>query len=286
MDAKARPLADAGLIPRGLTRSYAAPTAQWSETAPPVVRLLGLDLTDAGPSAVARWLAARPAGSPFGYVVTPNADHFVRLSRRPDLVPLYREALLRLLDSRVVGRAAKVSGLRAPRVATGSDLAAAILRQLDPQERVTIIGLRPDRVPMLMARTGIAAPAHHYPPMGFEHDQAALREAVRFVIDHPTRFVFIAVGSPRQEMLAGAIQRTGRAVGTGLCIGAGLEFLAGAARRAPHWMQLAGLEWLHRLAGDPRRLARRYLCDDPAVFALLLRERFSPRSAAVPEPPA
>jgi N-acetylglucosaminyldiphosphoundecaprenol N-acetyl-beta-D-mannosaminyltransferase len=58
-----------------------------------------------------------------------------------------------------------------------------------------------------------------------------------------------------------------------LCIGASLEFIAGAHRRAPHWMQRAGLEWLYRLGSDPRRLARRYLINCPPIVGLLWRER-------------
>jgi exopolysaccharide biosynthesis WecB/TagA/CpsF family protein len=87
--------------------------------------------------------------------------------------------------------------------------------------------------------------------------------------------VFLAVGSPRQEALAAAIRATGCATGTGLCIGASLEFIAGAQRRAPVWMQRAGLEWLHRLGCDPKRLVRRYLMDCPAIVPLLLRERLA-----------
>jgi exopolysaccharide biosynthesis WecB/TagA/CpsF family protein len=93
------------------------------------------------------------------------------------------------------------------------------------------------------------------------------------VVSHPARFVFLAVGSPRQERLAAAIKATGRASGIGLCIGASLEFIAGAQPRAPVWMRRGGLEWLHRLGRDPRRLARRYLLDCPAIFPMLLHER-------------
>jgi N-acetylglucosaminyldiphosphoundecaprenol N-acetyl-beta-D-mannosaminyltransferase len=96
---------------------------------------------------------------------------------------------------------------------------------------------------------------------------------VEFVLAHPARFTCLAVGSPRQEILAAAIAATGRACGVGLCVGASLDFLSGALTRAPSWIQWAGLEWLHRLASDPRRLAWRYLVEDPVVFALLLRER-------------
>jgi exopolysaccharide biosynthesis WecB/TagA/CpsF family protein len=95
----------------------------------------------------------------------------------------------------------------------------------------------------------------------------------------------LAVGSPGQEILAAAIQASGRAVGTGLCAGASLDFLAGAAQRAPWLMQRAGLEWLHRMASDPRRLTRRYLHDDPPVFGMLMRERLGQFSYALPGKP-
>jgi N-acetylglucosaminyldiphosphoundecaprenol N-acetyl-beta-D-mannosaminyltransferase len=108
--------------------------------------------------------------------------------------------------------------------------------------------------------------------MGFDRDPAAFADTVSFVLAHPARFVFLAVGSPRQERLAAAVAASGRGTGTGLCIGASLGFLAGAEQRAPEWMQLHGLEWAFRLAIDPRRLARRYLLDSPQIVSLLLRE--------------
>ncbi|MBN9511082.1 MAG: WecB/TagA/CpsF family glycosyltransferase, partial [Alphaproteobacteria bacterium] len=188
----------------------------------------------------------------------------------------YRSALLCLLDSRVVRRAARLIGLAAPPVATGSDVTAAVLTQyLMPGERVTIIGLRARDLPTLIAACDMAPPAHYDPPMGFDRDPIALQRTVEFVLAHPSRFVFLAVGSPRQERLAAAIAATGQARGVGLCIGAGLEFLTGGQPRAPRWVQQAGLEWLHRLKQSPARFARRYLIDDPPIFALLLRERFS-----------
>lgn len=254
--------------------------------APNPVRLLGLEMADLTLEDAARWIDARPPGAPFGYVVTPNADHLVRLSRDARLRSVYGTALLSLLDSRVVATAARLVGLPAPNVVTGSDLTERLLTSLPANERVTIVGLGADRLAALCRRCGLASPAHYDPPRGFEHDPAAIRDAVRFVLDHPARLVFIAVGSPRQERLAAAIQAEAGATGTGLCIGASLDFLAGAARRAPIWMQRAGLEWLHRLAGDPRRLARRYLRDDPPVFALLMRERWRTRRATATLRPA
>ncbi|MBN9564019.1 MAG: WecB/TagA/CpsF family glycosyltransferase [Alphaproteobacteria bacterium] len=244
----------------------------------PETKLLGLRLADMDVPAAAAALASRAGDAPFAYVMTPNADNFVRISRDPALRAIYERALIRLLDSRVVARAARLLGLAPPAVAPGSDLTAELLRHhLAPGERVAIVGLRPTYLVSLITACGITPPFHHDPPMGFERDPSAMRAAVEFVLAHPARFVFLAVGSPRQEMLADAIRATGRATGLGLCVGASLDFLAGASCRAPRWMQRAGLEWLHRLGSDPKRLARRYLVEDPPIFRLLLRERLTRR---------
>jgi len=238
------------------------------------VRLLGLDFDDTSTSSAAALIAERPPDAPFCYVVTPNADHLVRIHRYQNLKVLYDNAWLRLLDSRVVAEAASALGLLTPSVAPGSDLTALLFeRYVAPADRVTIIGLAVRWLPLLLARYGLVACAHYDPPRGFERDAATLAAAVDFVLTHSARYVFLAVGSPRQEILADAICRSGRATGTGLCIGASLEFLAGAHRRAPGWMQRSGVEWLYRLGSDPLHMARRYLVDSPAIIPLLLRER-------------
>lgn len=238
------------------------------------VTLLGMEFADLEAAEAAAAIAARPDGAPFGYVVTPNADHLVRMSRDSTLAGIYRNAWLRLLDSRVVAAIARGCGMLTPRVATGSDLSALLLaRHIQPGEQITIIGLQPSWLPALMARYGLAPPFHYNPPMGFDTDPVAFRDTVGFILAHPARLVFLAVGSPRQEHLAAAAAASGQASGTALCIGASLLFLAGAERRAPGWMQRDGLEWAYRLAHDPRRLAGRYLLDSPRVVPLLLRER-------------
>ncbi len=238
------------------------------------VRLLGLDFDDTSTASAAELIAARPPDAPFSYVVTPNADHLVRMHRYRNLQTLYDNAWLRLLDSRVVAEAAHALGLSTPTVAPGSDLTALLFeRYVSPADRVTIIGLAARWLPPLLARYGLVACAHYDPPRGFERDPAMLAATVEFVLAHPARYVFLAVGSPRQEILADAIFRSGLSTGTGLCIGASLEFLAGAHRRAPAWMQRHCLEWLYRLGSDPLHMARRYLFDSPAIIPLLLRER-------------
>jgi N-acetylglucosaminyldiphosphoundecaprenol N-acetyl-beta-D-mannosaminyltransferase len=237
------------------------------------VRLLGVEFAGLGPDEVLERLAARPPGAPFVYVVTPNADHLNRLLSRPELRALYEAAALRLLDSRVVSRLAWLFGLRAPPVVTGSDLTASLFKRIiAPGDPVTVLGGSAETAAALRARYGLTRLVHHDPPMGFDRDPAALEAALRFLEDNPSRFSFLAVGSPRQEVVAAALVRRGKATGVGLCIGASLLFLTGAERRAPRAVQDAGLEWAWRLLQDPRRLARRYLVDSPRIVRFLWRE--------------
>lgn len=237
------------------------------------VRLLGVDFAGLRPDEVVERLAARPASSPFAYVVTPNSDHLNRLASNPELRPLYEAAALRLLDSRVVARLARLFGLPTPPVVPGSDLTAALFdRVIAADDPVSVLGGPEEVATALASRYGLTRLAHHNPPMGFERDPVALEAAIRFLEDHPARFAFLAVGSPRQEIVAQALVRRGKATGIGLCIGSSLLFITGAERRAPQKVQDAGLEWAWRLVRDPRRLARRYLVDSPKVLPVLWRE--------------
>jgi N-acetylglucosaminyldiphosphoundecaprenol N-acetyl-beta-D-mannosaminyltransferase len=84
------------------------------------------------------------------------------------------------------------------------------------------------------------------------------------------RILFVGLGCPKQERWMAA-QRSGLpCVMVG--VGAAFDFLAGAKRQAPRWLQGAGLEWLFRLASEPRRLWRRYLILNPRFLFLLARE--------------
>jgi exopolysaccharide biosynthesis WecB/TagA/CpsF family protein len=110
--------------------------------------------------------------------------------------------------------------------------------------------------------------------MGFIGDPAAVETCLQFIESaSPFRFCFLAVGSPQQERIAALLRARGRARGLGLCVGASLNFLTGAEKRAPQWVQRLALEWLYRLGQDPRRLARRYLVRGPRIFRYLQRSR-------------
>jgi N-acetylglucosaminyldiphosphoundecaprenol N-acetyl-beta-D-mannosaminyltransferase len=85
----------------------------------------------------------------------------------------------------------------------------------------------------------------------------------------------VGFGAPKQELwVHNHRQRITAPVA--LCVGATIDFLAGEKQRAPVWMRRVGLEWIHRLASEPRRLAKRYLRDAIRFPRLVLGELLRP----------
>ncbi|HLG14399.1 MAG TPA: WecB/TagA/CpsF family glycosyltransferase [Blastocatellia bacterium] len=83
--------------------------------------------------------------------------------------------------------------------------------------------------------------------------------------------LFVALGSPAQEKwIAANIERSG--VRFALGVGGSFDHLSGRARRAPRWMQRAGLEWLYRLLSEPRRLWRRYMVGNTLFIWLVVTQ--------------
>lgn len=219
-------------------------------------------------AAIARLAADASVTGAFSYVVTPNADHRVRLEREPALWPLYRFAGLVLNDSRILARLAKFEGLDLP-ASPGADVVAGLFETvIRAHEPVVIVGGVADDLAVLKAKYGLTDIRWHQPPKPLHTNPDAISAAAGFIAANPARFHFLCVGSPQQELVAAAALARGDAVGIALCCGASLEFLSGRVARAPEWMRAAGLEWLFRLASQPRRLARLYLVEGPAIFRI------------------
>ncbi len=102
-------------------------------------------------------------------------------------------------------------------------------------------------------------------------------EAVRLIVECKPDIVWVGLGCPKQErwMVDHAPQLP---MATLIGVGAAFNFHSGDIRRAPAWMRNNGLEWLHRLVSEPRRLWRRYLQLAPAFMFLALAETVTNRS--------
>jgi exopolysaccharide biosynthesis WecB/TagA/CpsF family protein len=227
-------------------------------------------------------IAADFGSREYGYVATPNVDGLIRLHESESFRAQYSEAAYVLLDSRVASFLIRlVHGVRVP-VCPGSDLTFALFqRVIGPEDRVVVIGATAGQVQMLRERFGLKHLIHHNPPMGFINDPAAVEACLQFVeSSSPFRFCLVAVGDPQGVVISHRLIERGKARGLAFVIGASIDFMTGKQRRAPVWMQRAGLEWLYRLLSDPRRLARRYLVRCPRFFLQVFKSRIVLRQPA------
>jgi exopolysaccharide biosynthesis WecB/TagA/CpsF family protein len=240
----------------------------------PTTPYLGLDFAHTSPQAMVRRL--RQPWPRFGYVVTPNASHMVKLRRNAQLQAIYRRADAVLCDSQILRALAYTAGRDLPLV-TGSDLVADLMtaENADPARDILIVGGHARDMAALRARYPRARLRHLDAPHGLARDPRLRRMLVERLLHDPFDIVLLCVGCPAQELLAEELAERRDRSGVALCVGASIEFLIGKQTRAPHWMRRHGLEWAWRLASDPKRLWHRYLVESPQVVALHLRWRLS-----------
>lgn len=209
----------------------------------------------------------------FEYIVTPNADHVVRNFKNSELLSIYNNALLSVCDSRVVARLASTKGFPIHHIITGSDLTLKLFDNiLNPEHKITVIGCENNIISLLKSKYHLNHLYHHNPPMGFIHSKNQIQECCQFIVEHPSDFILLAVGSPQQELLAGHLKAIPESKGIGLCIGASLLFLTGIEKRAPRIFSKLGIEWLFRLLQNPKRLWYRYY-HDLKILKMTIRSR-------------
>ncbi|MFG1247710.1 WecB/TagA/CpsF family glycosyltransferase [Xanthobacter sp. YC-JY1] len=234
-------------------------------------------------------IAARPPGAPFEYVVTPNASNLTRLNELKDplFIEIYRNAWLHTLDGsvpKVLARA--LFGLDIP-LAPGSDITSELFEHfITPDDAITLIGGSDELKRRLVEKYGLKQVNMHVPPMGFIDNPTEVQACVDFVLAHPARYVFFIVGSPRSEYVTRLVYRSGRGVGTGLCVGSSLHFLTGLTKRASETYRRFGLEWLHRLLENPRSHASRVFVDSMPIFLTAAKARLNPAAYGMSGPPS
>ncbi len=189
-------------------------------------------------------------------------------------VPGFRETLracdLVNADGQSIVWAARLLGVALSGRVAGPDLMERLLELAERQGYpVYFLGAKAEvlvafevAVLKLHPRLVIAGRHHGY----FDDDEAVADEIRR----SGARLLFVAISSPRKEFfLSRNLERIGPLFAMG--VGGSFDLLAGVTRRAPRWMQDAGLEWLFRLIQEPRRMWRRYLIGNARFLGLTLR---------------
>lgn len=240
----------------------------------PTIEVLGVPVARMEPRAALDQIAAvYDLGEP-SLVAYANA-HTLNLASSD---PSYREVLLRarivLNDGAGIAVAARIQGHRFPANLNGSDFNPAILGLA--AERgwpVYFVGAKPG-----VAERAAAAMTGRYPALQVVgcrdgYWPPGTDDAVVATIKTSgAALVMAAMGNPLQEMwLDRHLAATGARIGIG--VGAFFDFAAGEVPRAPAWMNRWGIEWVFRLAQEPRRLWKRYVVGNPLFLARVLAAR-------------
>jgi exopolysaccharide biosynthesis WecB/TagA/CpsF family protein/anti-anti-sigma factor len=210
------------------------------------------------------------------YVATANVDFVVQATHDIELRRILNDAHLVLCDGMPLVWASHLLGNPLPERVAGSDLVPLLLAQAEKLgHRVFFLGGQEDIAAKAIANIKERHPDLQIagvmsPPFSalLEMDHAAICKAVR---DSKADILLVSFGCPKQEKW---IAMNYRSLGVPVCMGVGatIDFLAGAVKRAPKWMQQAGMEWIFRLAQEPRRLLNRYFTDMLVFGAGILRQ--------------
>lgn len=212
-----------------------------------------------------------------GWVVTPNVDVLRKAAHDPDVRALVNRADLLLADGMPVVWASRWRGEPVPERVAGSTLLWSLCAGAAATgASVFLLGGNPGVADAAGAALVSAIPdlrvvGSHCPPMGFERSPARMADIVAQLDACRPDIVLCGLSFPKQERLI-AMLRDRFPSTWFLGLGMGLTFASGMAVRSPQWMQDAGLEWLHRLWREPRRLFVRYVVHDvPFAVGLLSR---------------
>lgn len=191
-------------------------------------------------------------------VVTADASAVVIAARDPDYLQIVNRAALVTPDGAGILWAAHRAGTPLRERVSGVDLAEHLIARSAEQEYgVFLYGAAPGVAAAAAGEMSrrypgcrIVGTAHGY--LGRAEEQTRLLEEIRAAAP---RVLLVALGIPAQEKwLAAHLPALGVPVGMG--VGGTFDVLSGRTRRAPVWMQRRGLEWLYRLALNPRKLAK------------------------------
>jgi N-acetylglucosaminyldiphosphoundecaprenol N-acetyl-beta-D-mannosaminyltransferase len=203
-----------------------------------------------------------------------NASKLVLASEDQLLQTIIQQSEIVTADGMSVVWASRFLGTPLKERVTGIDTFNQLLQVAAGQGyKVYFLGARPEVVQSLVRKVQadhpqLAIVGYHDGYFGHNETVIAAIKAARPDI------LFVAMGSPRQEKWLAAhkeILQVPFAIG----VGGSFDHYAGFMQRAPRWMQRYGLEWVHRLWQEPRRLWRRYLVGNTRFAYLVIRDRLT-----------
>lgn len=250
-------------------------TTPSTPTRPSTVKLLGFPFFNVTEAQLVSHILSESASGRGGWVITPNLDILRQGVQQPAICNLLLRADVLVADGMPLIWATRLQRTPLPERVSGSHVIWSI-PQAAAERGASIFllggkeGAAEACAKVLVARyPKLNITGMHCPPFGFEKNESEIAKARAAVEAHPADIIFVALSFPKGENL---IERIRDVAPNSWWIGVGISFsfVAGDVKKAPRWMQIAGLEWAHRLVQEPKRLFRRYVIDGIPFAARLL----------------
>lgn len=198
----------------------------------------------------------------FHQVATANVNFVVRAMKDPMLRDILRSSSIVTADGMPLVWVSKLFGTALKERVAGSDMVPLIAKlSAERGYRIFILGGETKSSMIATERLkemypGLQIVGCYAPPMEHEIEMDHAR-IIAQIQKAKTDILLVAFGNPKQEKWI-AMHRNVLQIPVAIGIGGSLNFIAGTTRRAPRLIQKLGLEWMHRLLSEPRRLGKRY----------------------------
>lgn len=242
---------------------------------PDKVSLLGIPFLHVTESQLVDHVLSSVAQGRGGWIITPNLDILRQGAQQSEVRALLLRADVLVADGMPLIWASRLQRTPLPERVSGSHIIWSIPEAAAQRGASVFLlggkeGAADACAKVLLARfPNLKITGTYCPPFGFEKSDAEIAKARAAIASAPADIIFVALSFPKGENL---IERIRDVAPRSWWIGVGISFsfVAGDVKKAPRWMQVSGLEWLHRLLQEPKRLARRYLIDGLPFAARLL----------------
>jgi N-acetylglucosaminyldiphosphoundecaprenol N-acetyl-beta-D-mannosaminyltransferase len=242
-----------------------------SQTWVPTRRILGMRVDATSYAHAGRQILRWASRAEARYVCVATVNNVIEAYDDPQYGAIMKDADLVTPDGMPLVWGLRLLGVSAPMRVYGPDLTPIVCRLAAEQGiPVGFYGGEPGVLDELTARLTQRFPGLRvayrasppFRPLTPDEEQRTVEDLDRSGV----RILFVGLGTPKQERWMAARKSQVNAVMLG--VGAAFDFLAGRKRQAPRLVQRLGLEWLYRLAHEPRRLWRRYLHRNPRFVVL------------------
>jgi N-acetylglucosaminyldiphosphoundecaprenol N-acetyl-beta-D-mannosaminyltransferase len=228
------------------------------------VTLMGLDFAQVTEAETIGLVTGALRENRGGWICPTNLDVLRQVTSSEDLRKLVGGADLIVADGMPLLWAARLRGAPLPERVAGSSLISTLSAELaSGGHSVYLLGGNEGTAKAageLLRRSipGFSLSGWYFPPFGFERSAGEVEKIVTMLEQARPDVVFVGLGFPKQDRLIDQIRQVLPEAWFVSC-GASFSLLTGEVPRAPRAVQAVGMEWVHRLVQEPRRLAKRYL---------------------------